>query len=182
VCCIATPTGQLTRRLLYRMLHQHLLLRLGNCGLCAALCAASQELHKSGAFNVCALLCCWLIRPALLRALILPMLASNPTDLAHQSSMMISQGFSLSTLNASVLFYCFIVLLFRALTLRSVSRSPSLPLAAGCRLLLLPSIKLSCSERDKGTCKTFDRMTATCSGSAPSPGKAEVPGAEFQGE
>ena len=37
LCRIATPTGQLTRRLLYRMLHQHLLLRLGNCGLCAAL-------------------------------------------------------------------------------------------------------------------------------------------------
>ena len=39
LCCIATPTGQLTRRLFYRLLHrllQCLLLRLGHCGLCAA--------------------------------------------------------------------------------------------------------------------------------------------------
>ena len=39
LCCIATPTGQLTRRLFYRLFHrrlQCLLLRLGHCGLCAA--------------------------------------------------------------------------------------------------------------------------------------------------
>ena len=39
LCCIATPTGQLTRRLFYRLLHRLfqclLLLRLGHCGLCS---------------------------------------------------------------------------------------------------------------------------------------------------
>ena len=46
LCCIATPTGQLTRRLFYRLFHrrlQCLLLRLGHCGLCAA---SSFFLHR----------------------------------------------------------------------------------------------------------------------------------------
>jgi hypothetical protein len=45
LCCIVTPTGQLTRRLLYRLLHRlgvsgtlvGAFLRLGHCRLCAAL-------------------------------------------------------------------------------------------------------------------------------------------------
>jgi len=40
LCCIVTQTGELACRLFYRLLHgllQCLLLRLGHCGLCAAL-------------------------------------------------------------------------------------------------------------------------------------------------
>ena len=57
LCCIVTPTGQLTRRLLYRLLHR---LDFSVCFFawviadCALHCPASQ----SGAFAVCALLCC----------------------------------------------------------------------------------------------------------------------------
>ena len=107
LCCIATPTGQLTRPLFYRLFHrllQCLLLRLGHCGLCAA---SSFFLHRVvHSLPVCTLVhycssCVVVVRfihHALLRALILSVLASSATDLAnhhqwitHESSMTISR-------------------------------------------------------------------------------------------
>jgi len=55
LCCIVTPTDQLTHRLFYRLRHrllQCVLPRLGHCGLCAFCCLASQS---GASTTVCAL-------------------------------------------------------------------------------------------------------------------------------